>query len=207
VSLQATGVASRRIPTAILISGGGSNMAALIAAAKEPGFPAEIRLVLSNDADAGGLMKASAAGVATAIIDHRPFGKDREAFEREIDARLRAEQIELICLAGFMRVLTPWFVRRWEGRMLNIHPSLLPAYKGLHTHARALADCAAEHGCTVHWVVADLDAGPVIAQAWVPVLPGDTEDALAARVLAQEHIIYPQALADVASGRVRFGTG
>jgi phosphoribosylglycinamide formyltransferase-1 len=204
VSLQAT---ARRIPTAILISGGGSNMAALIAAAKEPGFPADIRLVLSNNADAGGLTKAVAAGIATAILDHRPFGKDREAFEREIDARLRAEQIELICLAGFMRVLTPWFVKRWEGRMLNIHPSLLPAYKGLHTHARALADGAREHGCTVHWVVADLDAGPTIAQVRVPVLPGDTEDALAERVLAQEHVIYPLALADVASGRVRFLPG
>jgi phosphoribosylglycinamide formyltransferase-1 len=194
---------SRRIPTAILISGGGSNMAALIAAAKDATFPAEIRLVLSNNADAGGLDKAGKAGVATAVIDHRPFGKDREAFEREMDARLRAEQVELICLAGFMRVLTPWFVKRWEGRMLNIHPSLLPAYKGLHTHARALADGASEHGCTVHWVVADLDAGPTIAQARVPVLPGDTEEALAARVLAQEHIIYPRALADVASGRVK----
>jgi phosphoribosylglycinamide formyltransferase-1 len=193
----------RRIPTAILISGGGSNMVALIAAAEDPAFPAGIRLVLSNNADAGGLAKAGAAGVATAVIDHRPFGKDREAFERELDARLRADQIELICLAGFMRVLTPWFVRRWQGRMLNIHPSLLPAYKGLHTHARVLADGASEHGCTVHWVVADLDAGPMIAQARVPVLPGDTEAALAARVLAQEHIIYPQALADVAGGRVR----
>ncbi|MGL4728179.1 MAG: phosphoribosylglycinamide formyltransferase, partial [Bosea sp. (in: a-proteobacteria)] len=142
--------------------------------------------------------------VATAVIDHRPFGKDREAFEREIDARLRAEQIELVCLAGFMRVLTPWFVKRWEGRMLNIHPSLLPAYKGLHTHARALADGASEHGCTVHWVVADLDAGPAIAQARVPVLSGDDEATLASRVLAQEHVIYPQALADVASGRVRY---
>jgi phosphoribosylglycinamide formyltransferase-1 len=197
----------RRIPTAILISGGGSNMAALIAAAQEPGFPADIRLVVSNNTDAGGLAKAIAAGVATATIDHRPFGKEREAFERAIDARLRAEQIELICLAGFMRVLTPWFVERWEGRMLNIHPSLLPAYKGLHTHARALADGASEHGCTVHWVATDLDAGPTIAQARVPLLPGDTETTLAARVLAEEHRIYPQALADVASGRVRFQPG
>jgi phosphoribosylglycinamide formyltransferase-1 len=194
----------RRVPVAILISGGGSNMAALIAAAQDPAYPAEIRLVVSNIPEAGGLVKAQAAGVPTAIIDHRRFGKDREAFEREIDAALRREQIELVCLAGFMRVLTPWFVKRWEGRMLNIHPSLLPAYKGLHTHARALADGASEHGCTVHWVVADLDAGPVIAQARVPVLPGDTEATLAARVLAQEHVIYPQALRDVASGHVTF---
>ncbi len=197
----------RRVPVAILISGSGSNMSALIAAAQDPAYPAVIRLVVSNNPDAGGIAKAEAAGVPTAVIDHRPFGKDREAFERALDARLRMEQIELICLAGFMRVLTPWFVTRWEGRMLNIHPSLLPAYKGLHTHARALADGATEHGCTVHWVVTDLDAGPVIAQARVPILPDDTEATLATRVLAQEHVIYPEALAKVASGRNRLSRG
>jgi phosphoribosylglycinamide formyltransferase 1 len=199
------GLSSRAKPTAILISGGGSNMASLIAAAQAPGYPAQISLVLANVPEAGGLAKARAAGIATHIIDHRPFGKDREAFEREIDAMLRVDQIELVCLAGFMRVLTPWFVKRWEGRMLNIHPSLLPAYKGLHTHARALKDGATEHGCTVHWVVASLDSGPAIMQARVPILPGDDEATLAARVLAQEHIIYPEALAAVASGLSIFG--
>lgn len=187
---------------AILISGGGSNMAALIQAAKDPAYPAEIALVVSNIAEAGGLAKAAAGGVPTVVIDHKPFGKDREGFERALDAELRKAGAELVCLAGFMRVLTPWFVGRWQGRMLNIHPSLLPAYKGLHTHARALADGATEHGCTVHWVVPDLDAGPIIAQARVPVLPDDTAETLAARVLAKEHRIYPEALAEVAHGRV-----
>ena len=194
--VQMTG---RRIPTAILISGGGSNMAALVSAASGPTYPAIITLVISNKADAGGAAKAKAAGIATAIIESQPFGKDREGFERALDERLRIDQIELICLAGFMRVLTPWFVSRWQGRMLNIHPSLLPAYKGLHTHARALADGATEHGCTVHWVEPALDAGPVIMQAKVPVMPDDTQDALAARVLTQEHRIYPLALAEVAA--------
>jgi phosphoribosylglycinamide formyltransferase 1 len=192
---------TRRIATAILISGSGSNMAALIAAAAKPGYPAAITLVVANKADAGGLAKAKAAGIATAIIESQPFGKDREAFERALDARLRIDQIELICLAGFMRVLTPWFVGRWQGRMLNIHPSLLPAYKGLHTHERALADGAATHGCTVHWVVPDLDAGPVIMQAEVPVLGEDTAKTLAARVLIEEHRIYALALAQVALAR------
>jgi phosphoribosylglycinamide formyltransferase-1 len=192
--------------TAILISGGGSNMAALIRSASDPSYPAEIVLVISNVPDAKGLARAEAAGVPTAVVDHRPFGKDREAFEREIDSRLKEAGVEFVCLAGFLRVLTPWFVARWQGRMLNIHPSLLPAYKGLDTHARALADGAKEHGCTVHWVVADLDAGPIVKQAKVPVLPGDTAQDLAYRVLAEEHRIYPEALADAVTGRAKLAS-
>ncbi len=193
--------ASDRKRVAILISGGGSNMAALIAAASQPEYPARIELVISNIADAGGLAKAQAAGVATEVVDHRPFGKDREAFERALQAKLMAAKIEIVALAGFMRVLTPWFVSQWQGRMLNIHPSLLPAFKGLHTHAQALAAGVSEHGCTVHHVIADLDAGPIIAQARVPILPGDDEATLAARVLVQEHRVYPEALAAVARGQ------
>lgn len=187
---------------AILISGRGSNMLSLVEAARAPDYPADIALVLSNLPDAGGLERAQSFGIATASVDHRAFGKDREAFERAMDETLRVNQIELIALAGFMRILTPWFVRRWEGRMLNIHPSLLPLFKGTHTHRQALEAGVAEHGCSVHFVVPELDAGPVIRQARVPVLPGDDEAALAARVLVQEHILYPLALADVASGRV-----
>lgn len=193
--------------TGILISGRGSNMVALALAAQAPDFPAEIGLVLSNRPDAGGLERAQAMGIATAVVDHRAFNKDREAFERVMDEVLRVNQIELIALAGFMRIMTPWFVRRWEGRMINIHPSLLPLFKGTHTHAQALAAGVAEHGCSVHFVVPELDAGTVIAQARVPVLPGDDEDALAARVLAEELVLYPQALAEVASGRVALVDG
>lgn len=192
--------AARRRRTAILISGRGSNMVALIEAAQAPDFPAEIVLVAANLPEAGGLERARAAGIATAAVDHRPFGKDREAFERALDEVLRVNQVELVALAGFMRVLTPWFVTRWQGRLLNIHPSLLPEFRGTHTHARALEAGIAEHGCTVHFVVPELDAGPTILQAKVPVLPGDDEASLSARVLEQEHVIYPQALALVASG-------
>lgn len=188
--------------TAILISGRGSNMIALIEAARSPAFPAEIVLVLSNRPDAGGLARAAEAGIATAVVDHKLYGKDREAFERALDAALAAHGVELICLAGFMRVLTPWFVERWTGRMLNIHPSLLPAFRGLDTHRRALEAGVGEHGCTVHFVVPELDAGPTILQARVPVLPDDTEASLTARVLAREHEIYPEALRLVASGEV-----
>lgn len=195
-----------RARTAILISGRGSNMTALIAAAKDTAYPAEIALVLSNRPDAGGLQRAAADGIATAVVDHKAH-PDREAFEREVDAVLTAHRIDIVCLAGFMRILTPWFITRWEGRLINIHPSLLPDYKGLHTHARALADRVPRHGCTVHFVVPELDAGPTIAQASVPVLPGDDEATLAARVLEQEHRVYPAALADVASGRVRLVEG
>ncbi len=174
-------------------------MLSLASAATAPDFPADIRLVLSNRPDAGGLEKARSLGIATASVDHRLFGTDREAFEREIDKLLRVNEIELVCLAGFMRVLTPWFVTRWQGRLINIHPSLLPLYRGTHTHRQALDAGATEHGCSVHWVVPELDAGPVIAQARVPVVQDDTEETLAARVLVQEHLLYPQALRQVAT--------
>ncbi|KZE36658.1 phosphoribosylglycinamide formyltransferase [Chelatococcus daeguensis] len=187
---------------AVLISGRGSNMTALIAAAADPAFPATIALVLSNRPDAAGLAVAVEANVPTAVVDHKPHGKDRAAFERILDETLRAAGIDIVCLAGFMRVLTPWFVERWTGRMLNIHPSLLPAFRGLDTHARALAEGVRLHGCTVHFVVPELDAGPAVMQAAVPVVPGDTPTSLATRVLTQEHRIYPAALALVASGAV-----
>ena len=188
---------------AILISGRGSNMAALIDAAKDPSFPAEIALVVSNEPDAEGLKHASAAGVATVTVDHRPHGKDRAAFERALQAAIEPHAIDFICLAGFMRLLTPWFVSQWLGRMLNVHPALLPAFKGLDTHARALAAGAKQHGATVHFVVPELDSGPIVVQEAVPVLPNDTEATLAARVLAAEHRIYPLALRLVAEGRAR----
>jgi phosphoribosylglycinamide formyltransferase-1 len=199
-------VSTARKRTGILISGRGSNMVALAHAAQAPDFPAEIGLVLSNRPDAAGLDRARTLGIATATVDHRDFGKDREAFERAMDEMLRINQIELVALAGFMRILTPWFVRRWQGRLINIHPSLLPLFKGTHTHAQALAAGVSEHGCSVHFVVPELDAGPVIAQATVPVLPGDDEDSLAARVLEQELTLYPQALAAVASGTARLAS-
>jgi phosphoribosylglycinamide formyltransferase-1 len=181
--------------TAILISGRGSNMAALLAAARDPAYPAEIVLVLSNRQDAGGLALATAAGVPVATIDHRSFKANREAHETAINAALAAAGIELVCLAGYLRLLTPVLVDAWHGRMLNIHPSLLPSFPGLNTHARALAGGVKLHGCTVHLVTQAMDEGPILAQAAVPVLPDDTEDVLAARVLVQEHIIYPAALA------------
>jgi len=193
---------TERKRVAVLISGRGSNMEALIHAAETPDYPAEIVGVLSNKADAGGLAVATAAGIATAVRSHRDFAS-REDFDAALDAVLRGWAAEIVCLAGFMRLLTPGFVEKWEGRMLNIHPSLLPAYRGLHTHERALADGVAEHGCTVHFVTAGLDEGPTILQARVPVLPGDTAASLQARVLIEEHRIYPQALALVARGDVR----
>src|SRR5581483_10354842 len=149
---------------AVLISGRGSNMVALIEAAKDTAYPAEIVLVLSNDPAAAGLQRAAAAGIPTAVVDHKTFGKDRQAFERARQGELERHRIELVCLAGFMRLLTPWFVRQWQGRLLNIHPALLPAFKGLDTHARAIAAGVKEHGATVHFVVAEMDAGPVILQ-------------------------------------------
>lgn len=188
--------------TAILISGRGSNMASLIAAAREPEFPAEIALVLSNKPDAPGLAAAKAQGIATAAVDHKIYA-GREAFEGSLQKMLEAHRIDFICLAGFMRILTPSFVQRWEGRLINIHPSLLPSYKGLHTHERALADGVKIHGCSVHYVVAEMDAGPIIAQAAVSVLDDDTPEALGARVLEQEHVIYPLALRLAASGALR----
>ncbi|MBS7695732.1 MULTISPECIES: phosphoribosylglycinamide formyltransferase [unclassified Chelatococcus] len=196
-----------RLRTAVFISGRGSNMTALVEAAHSPGFPAEITLVLSNRADAAGLAYASEAGIATAVVDHKPFKGDREAFERAIDAVLAEHGVQLVCLAGFLRVLTPWFVTRWAGRLINIHPSLLPAFRGLDTHARALAANVRLHGCTVHFVTPELDDGPVIAQAAVPILEGDNPETLAKRVLVQEHVIYPAALAHVASGRAKLVDG
>jgi phosphoribosylglycinamide formyltransferase 1 len=192
-------MAKKRV--AILISGRGSNMVALIDAAKDKDFPAEIALVLSNEPTAQGLERASAAGISTAVVDHRPHGKDRAAFERTLQAAIEPHRIDLICLAGFMRLLTPWFIGQWQGRLINIHPALLPAFKGLDTHARALAAGVKQHGATVHFVVPEMDSGPIILQEAVPVLPGDTEAALASRVLAVEHRIYPQALRLVAEGR------
>jgi phosphoribosylglycinamide formyltransferase 1 len=183
---------------AVLISGRGSNMVSLIEAAKAKDYPAEIALVISNRPDAAGLAHARAAGIATEVVDHTRFGKDREAFERALQAVLEQNRIELICLAGFMRLLTPWFVERWPGRMLNIHPALLPEFKGLHTHERAIEAGAKTHGATVHFVVPEMDSGPIIARAEVPVLATDTPETLAARVLAVEHRIYPEALRQVA---------
>jgi phosphoribosylglycinamide formyltransferase-1 len=188
---------------AVLISGRGSNMAALIEAAKTDDYPAEIALVVSNRADAAGLGHARDQGVATALIDHRKFGEDREAFERTLDETLRANRIEIVCLAGFMRVLTPWFVARWSGRLLNIHPALLPHFKGLDTHRRAIAAGAKRHGATVHFVVAEIDAGPIVAQEAIDVRDDDTEAALAKRVLEIEHRLYPRALREVAEGRAK----
>ncbi len=183
---------------AILISGRGSNMEALIAAAAHPDYPVKIVLVLSNRPEAPGLATARAAGIDAVAIDHKPFGNDRAAHETALDARLRQTDAEIVCLAGYMRLLTPFLVEAWQGRMLNIHPSLLPAFPGLHTHARALAAGVRLHGCTVHLVTQGMDEGPILAQAAVPVLPGDTEETLAARVLRQEHALYPAALAALA---------
>jgi phosphoribosylglycinamide formyltransferase 1 len=202
-----TGTAVPRKRTAILISGRGTNMATLIEAARGADYPAEIVLVISNVPNAPGLARAEAAGVATKLIDHRPFGKDREAFERSLDRELAAQRVELVCLAGFMRRLTPWFVARWEGKLLNIHPSLLPAFKGLHTHARARAEGVKLHGASVHFVTEDLDEGPVIAQSAVPVLPGDTDEALASRVLDVEGPLYVASLRFVASGEAKLEAG
>jgi len=192
---------------AVLISGRGSNMAALIEAAKAKDYPAEIVLVLSNRSDAGGLATASANNIATEVVDHTAFGKDRAAFERALQAVLEKHRIDLVCLAGFMRLLTPWLVGRWQNRMLNIHPALLPAFKGLDTHKRALEARAKIHGATVHFVVPEMDSGPIIAQGAVAVRPGDTEATLAARVLNVEHKIYPQALRLVAENRVAVENG
>jgi len=184
-----------RLNLAILISGRGSNMEALLSAAEDPAYPAKPVLVASNRPDAKGLETAAASGIPTLAIDHKLYGKDREAFERALDKALTEAGTEIIALAGFMRVLTPWFVTRWEGRMINIHPSLLPKYKGLDTHQRAIDAGDAEAGCSVHWVSAGVDEGEIIAQAAVPILPGDTADTLAARTLPEEHKLYPRALA------------
>jgi phosphoribosylglycinamide formyltransferase-1 len=162
--------------------------------------PARPAVIVSNNAGAGGIAWAQAQGIATEVVDHRPHGENRAAFEQALTSRLEPHKIDLICLAGFMRVLTAGFVTPWQGKMLNIHPSLLPKYRGLHTHARALAAGDKEHGCTVHEVTAELDDGPILGQARVPIKPGDTPEALAARVLEQEHILYPAVLKAFARG-------
>ncbi|HVV93833.1 MAG TPA: phosphoribosylglycinamide formyltransferase [Hyphomicrobiales bacterium] len=191
-----------RLPVAVLISGRGSNMAALVAAAAEPAFPAEIVAVIANRPDAAGLATAAGAGIPTAVVDHKRFA-GKPAFEAALSDEIARHGAALICLAGFMRIVSADFVARWRGQVLNIHPSLLPSFPGLDTHARALAAGVRLHGCTVHFVDAEVDAGPIVAQAAVPVLPGDDAETLAARVLAAEHRLYPRALALVASGKVR----
>jgi phosphoribosylglycinamide formyltransferase-1 len=192
---------------AILISGRGSNMAALIAAAQASGYPAEIALVVSNVADAAGLRRARAAGIATAVVDHKPFGKDRAAFEAALQGVLDANRIALICLGGFMRLFTAAFVQRWQGRMLNIHPSLLPSFPGLDPHGQALRAGVKISGATVHFVIPETDAGPIVAQGAVAVHDGDTAETLAARVLSVEHRIYPLALRLLAQDRIRIVEG
>jgi phosphoribosylglycinamide formyltransferase-1 len=187
----------------ILISGRGSNMSALVESSRVADYPAEIVIVISNEPDAGGLTFAASRGIPTAVVNHRNYSS-RETFGEAIEAELFTAGVEIVCLAGFMRLLATPLVERWRGRMLNIHPSLLPAYKGLNTHARALADGVKTHGCTVHFVAPELDSGPIIVQAEVPVLPGDDEKSLAARVLKEEHRIYPEALRLVAEGRAKF---
>ena len=192
-----------RTRVAVLISGSGSNMAALADAARADDAPFEIALVLSNRPGAGGLAIAGEKGLAVEVVDHRPFGADREAHERAVDAALTAHDVEVVALAGYMRLLTPWLVQRWAGRMLNIHPSLLPKYPGLDTHARALAAGDLEAGCTVHLVTEGVDEGPILAQAAVPLLPDDTPASLAQRVLTAEHGLYPRALADFCRAQIR----
>ena len=188
---------------AILISGRGSNMAALIEAAKDKEFPAEISVVISNRTDAAGLDRAKASGIATEIIESKPFGKDRAAFEAVLEKKLAQHRIELICLGGFMRLFTAEFVRRWYGRMLNIHPSLLPSFPGLDPHGQALKAGVKISGATVHFVIPETDAGPVVMQGAVGVRDDDTAEALSARILAVEHRIYPEALRLLASGRLK----
>ena len=188
-----------RLKVGVLISGRGSNMRALIDACADPAFPAEIAIVIANNADAGGLATAKGHGIATSVVDHRQ--KTRPVFEDELHAALISAGVEFICLAGFMRLLTSGFVNRWHDRLINIHPSLLPAFKGIHVHEQVIAAGARFTGCTVHYVRPDMDAGPIIVQAAVPVAPGDTADDLAARVLVAEHRIYPIALKWIAEGR------
>lgn len=192
---------------AVLISGRGSNMAALIEAAKDKTYPAEIALVISNRPDAGGLLVAQASGIATEVVDHTVYGKDRAAFERALQAVLEKNRIDIVCLAGFMRLLTAGFIKQWQHRILNIHPALLPAFKGLDTHRRALEAGVKVHGATVHFVVPEMDSGPIIAQAAVNVRPGEIEEKLAARVLEVEHQIYPLALKLLAEGRLHVENG
>ncbi len=191
-----------KLKVGILISGRGSNMAALIEAARTPDYPAEVACVVSNVATAGGVAAAKGAGIETAVIPHRDF-PDRETFDRAVSAELERHGVELVVLAGFMRIFSPWFPRHWAGRIINIHPSLLPAFKGTHVQQQALDAGVRLSGCTVHFVIPDLDLGPIIAQAAVPVLAGDTADALAARILRQEHRLYPLVVRWFAEGRIR----
>lgn len=190
------------LKVAIFISGGGSNMVSLVKSMKGD-HPARPCLVLSNNAAAGGLAKAAGLGVATAVVDHRPFGKDRAAFEKTLNETLEKYRPDIICLAGFMRVLTEEFISRWEGRMLNIHPSLLPKYRGLNTHARAIAAGDTRAGCSVHEVTVELDEGPMLGQISVPIAADDTPETLAARVLAEEHKLYPAMLRKFADQLVK----
>ncbi len=190
-----------KLKVGILISGRGSNMAALIRAAEAPDYPAEIACVVSNKADAPGLAIAAAAGVPTIAVSHRDH-PDREAFDRAVSAELERHGVGFVVLAGFMRIFSPWFPTRWSGRLINIHPSLLPAFKGMHVHRQALEAGVRLSGCTAHLVTPDLDSGPIIAQAAVPVLAGDTEETLSARILRQEHRLYPLVVRWFAEGRI-----
>lgn len=198
-------VAKTRV--AVLISGTGSNMASLIAAGQAADAPYEVVVVVSNIAGAGGLTKAEAAGVEALTVEHKPFGKDREAHERAIDALLAERGVQVVALAGYMRLLTPWLVGKWADRMLNIHPSLLPSFRGADAHVQALAAGVRVSGCTVHLVRPEMDTGPILLQGLVPVLPGDTVEALSRRTLEVEHVCYPRALELMASGRVTVEAG
>lgn len=195
-----------KLKVGVLISGRGSNMAALIDAARADDYPAEIACVVSNRAGAAGLQTAKAAGIATAVVPHKGF-PDRESFDRAVSAELEKHDVGLVALAGFMRIMSPWFPERWAGRLINIHPSLLPSFKGLHVQQQALDAGVRLSGCTVHFVISDLDAGPIIAQAAVPVLADDTDDSLSARILRQEHRLYPQVVRWFGEGRVREHAG
>lgn len=195
-----------KLKVGVLISGRGSNTAALIRAAQAADYPAEIACVVSNVADADGLRIAAEAGIATAAISHKGF-PDRESFDRAVSAELEKHGVELVALAGFMRIQSPWFPTHWNRRVINIHPSLLPAFKGLHVHQQALDAGVRLSGCTVHFVIPDLDSGPIIAQAAVPVLAGDTAETLSARILRQEHRLYPMVIRWFAEGRIAVDGG
>jgi phosphoribosylglycinamide formyltransferase-1 len=195
-----------KLKVGVLISGRGSNLAALIEAARDADYPAEIACVVSNNADAPGLQVAAAAGVPSATVSHKDH-PDREHFDRAVSAELERYDVELVVLAGFMRIFSPWFPTRWANRLLNIHPSLLPAFKGMHVQRQALEAGVRLSGCTAHLVIPDLDSGPIIAQAAVPVLAGDTEEALSARILRQEHRLYPLVVRWFAEGRVSISDG
>ncbi|HAX91156.1 MAG TPA: phosphoribosylglycinamide formyltransferase [Rhodospirillaceae bacterium] len=187
---------------AVLISGRGSNMQSLVRASREPGYPAKIACVISNDPAAKGLEWAKKEGIPTAVVNHKDFGADKRAFEEALDAEIKKQGAQLVCLAGFMRLLTPWFVDVWRDRLINIHPSLLPAFTGLHVHQKAIDYGARFSGCTVHFVRAEMDHGPIIAQAAVPVMADDTDITLSARILEQEHLLYPRCVRWIAEGRV-----